>query len=1316
MTFLKTACREVSRKMRYYSGKKVINVCRETYYLCGEYKNDRKLFCSNNIRYRKIVVIPYDKKDQKLEYKNIPFDIEDLNKKNKKDILKIYKIIRNTNELNKLPTDFVDNLFECTKKFIRCLLPYEFIKIFKTLNIIKKKDKHLIMLLHQQIKRIYKNFDIISISKLFQIYIFTKSKPVYLIKKLTEIFLSNIKNCKPWYIREVISIFSFFKINSNEHINMIYKICLPLIAKNIMAFTPKDNTIIFYSLVKMNKYDTILTSIVAKNVILKISLYEFYQLAIVLNSFSKVGEKNNKLCKVICDKIKQKIKYHQENYTLFCYFPSGYDITKKMNKNEQVNKNVKIQNRDEQTDSVYKNSSDYKLVNSVPIKINDEVIEIGEKPNSAEGNNFVEGTKHNGENTEEHSHLLQRQTLKPKDVSIILNALIKLEYYDNETFNCLIPYIVNNVSKFSPQSLSNLVHSFSQIQIDNTLLLDKIISASIMNIQKFKNKEISNLANSLVRLNRKDKTLFTYIADEFLYRATIGSKFLNYHFDILSLQQLAYSFSKVGLKDDKVYVILYKLLVKKVNEINKRGKLVQGAFPVKGKQSTLSDITQKRSNTDVISMKKRLHLEENFDFFCLATFVNSYGKAKIQHQNFFHFVSYIIRKKKRNKDILSNHSLCSLVHGLVKLQMKDKTIYKLLLKECVQKIDSFQPYHIIILLYSFSKLKVYSYRFVKKSIQILSMNIHNLTLSDLSLSCYALSNFLYRDIIFLYKVHKIVLLNNQEFDKRNVTQLFNSFTKLCFYHNPFYDFIFQKIITFMHDFSEKELTNVIFSFIYYFHMNKLHHSVIYGEVISNERKREQTTSRNKMEVPIMASMRNAEEEKKKKSKGHIAELSDTSNTASMENIEGNIHPSILLDEGDNNSGVQVVKRNYACISECPEEYFKNELNLFFNLIYILSEKYRQKMSLISIYQLQIVDLYLRAFFPNYFSFPIYLKTFLLKCRNVKLKIDDYVILSSKTHRNISRYLNIVGVRHRSEVLFGPYQLDIVVDFVQNRRDAYSFSAWKEESMSTTDDTSIHSDNIDIAGCDRRCVIYKSNRLGSESVIQKEHKEQSNVVEKLMNKNILIEVDGISHFYKESYSRTMNSIIKDFILKKLGWHIIHIPYQEWNQCFNFKKKLLYAFQILRHIVHINRQDICIKDFVHLVKKRNVENAYLTSHSKVSINANRGIDEEHYTQNGDGKKDENHIIDKNMNETDEKVIPDYYTISEETIFLNQIKNRNKYQQRVMKKLREDAKLKYDFNISCKMDISENDKKKKKNTFNSYQKRYAPHGDFSAMEWDN
>ncbi|KMZ77676.1 hypothetical protein PVIIG_03908 [Plasmodium vivax India VII] len=1091
--------------------------------------------CSNN-RHRKITVIPFRQKDQPLHYKNIPFCVEELDLKSKKDLLEIHKTVRNLKERKNLPSDFIENLFLCTRKFVRSLLPHEFVRIYKTMVVVGKKDRELNLLMHQQMKRIHANFDVASISKLFQLFTFSRAKPVHLIKVLAETFLRRLQGevvhpgdstqsarsakaaappaapVQPWHVRELVAIFCFFRIDSKKHTQSIFHLCTPWVAKNVRRLTPKDVTIILYSSVHLGRQDPILLSAVVKHVAFKGDSFQFFQLAIILNCFAKLGEKNNKLCRVVCEQVKRRMR------------PAPPPEV------------------------------------ATPAVLPDEVVEMG--PTGVEGGcvasalggrvaspaaNLSSGCAidHESDSTVVLRHNGGKASTggppQPKDVSVLLNALVKLEHYDNATFNCLIPFIVNHARKFSPQSLSNLVHAYSQMQIKNTLMLAKISEECIIKMKKFKNREMSNLASSLVRLNVRDKVLFTYMIDEFLYRATIGVKYKSYQFDVLSLQQLAYSFSKPK------------------------------------------------------------HLS--------------------------HFVSYIIREKKKKKELLSNQSLCCLVYGLAKLKLPDRKIHQLLLKEGTERVDTMKPFQAVLLLYSFSKLRVYSRMFVKRAVQLCSRHIHQLTLADLSLACYSLSNLLYRDAIFLYKASNVILLNHLELERTNVCQLFNSLTKLCFYYKPVYQLVLQRMVLCMHDLGEKELANLALSFAYYFHAARLSRC----EGLSEEK---------------------PSGEKQKES---LSEESPSEESPSERRL---------------------------ALSQ-PELLFRNELNIFFNLIFLLNEKHRQQMSLISIQQLQVVDLHLRAFFPKYCHFPAFLKTFFLKVRSVKRSVDDYLILSSKTHRNVSRFLSLVGVAHRSEVQFGPYQLDIVVDFLQG---GSKLGAGFPSGGGPRVDHSKVEEHFKMDDHPNVDAMYQTKTLeGKNPLAEGTHPERPQaypVLQKRVKKNILVEVDGVSHFYKESHSRTINSIIKKFILQKCGWHIIHIPYQEWNQCVDFRRKVLYALQVLRQILRINREDISVGDFLHLrgshppvqghtcraAAHRRAAHAHATNNEEqvTSVEAERlttsTLDE----------------VKRGANRMDTDT-PHFYTVSEEELFRNQTKNRSRHQKGLMEKMHQGNQLSYHFNVA-------------------------------------
>lgn len=70
--------------------------------------------------------------------------------------------------------------------------------------------------------------------------------------------------------------------------------------------------------------------------------------------------------------------------------------------------------------------------------------------------------------------------------------------------------------------------------------------------------------------------------------------------------------------------------------------------------------------------------------------------------------------------------------------------------------------------------------------------------------------------------------------------------------------------------------------------------------------------------------------------------------------------------------------------------------------------------------------------------------------------------------------------------------------------------------------------------------------------------------------VLVEIDGPSHFYRDTNSRTSLSLLKHAILNAMGFHVCHLPYQEWGQCGTPDKKMLYAASFWREVLSVHMQ--------------------------------------------------------------------------------------------------------------------------------------------------
>ena len=161
----------------------------------------------------------------------------------------------------------------------------------------------------------------------------------------------------------------------------------------------------------------------------------------------------------------------------------------------------------------------------------------------------------------------------------------------------------------------------------------------------------------------------------------------------------------------------------------------------------------------------------------------------------------------------------------------------------------------------------------------------------------------------------------------------------------------------------------------------------------------------------------------------------------------------------------------------------------------ISNSQRHELSYPAIYQLQILELYLRLFEPeSYAEMRPEIKVLMAKARKVSVVVEDYMQNSSRLHRRISQWFTRVGLEHRSEVFLGPFMLDM-----------------------------------------------------------------------LIGERVVVEVDGPSHFYRDTDTRTARSILKSRMLEAMGFHVRHLPYQEWQQCGSAVKRTMYCSEFWKDVV-------------------------------------------------------------------------------------------------------------------------------------------------------
>eukprot|EP00922_Rhytidocystis_sp_ex-Travisia-forbesii_P070458 GHVS01105244.1.p1 GENE.GHVS01105244.1~~GHVS01105244.1.p1 ORF type:complete len:886 (-),score=141.64 GHVS01105244.1:1658-3937(-) len=310
-----------------------------------------------------------------------------------------------------------------------------------------------------------------------------------------------------------------------------------------------------------------------------------------------------------------------------------------------------------------------------------------------------------------------RSSLNPQDLSNVVNAFARLDYVDSQLFEYFAPIIAAKVREFQPQGLANVANAYAKAGVRSEVLFERIGLVSMFWMQKFKAQEIANLANAYAKLEIRDKSLFGSIADEVIYRGTIGKKFSP--FDIRSLEQLANAFAKLGLRDSRVFFVLSVMLKDTVAR--------EGAGQVDGQT--------------------------------VSTLMHAFGKARMKMTVFVPFITY---QAMRVKDQLSTIGLVNVLTGCYKMEVKHRGIFTAAVHNSKERLEQFSPAGLVMLLRAMGKLNIYKRTLLRRSLKICGLHFARMDVLTLCTLTQALADLRYRDHDFLSRLS--IALQRKTFD------------------------------------------------------------------------------------------------------------------------------------------------------------------------------------------------------------------------------------------------------------------------------------------------------------------------------------------------------------------------------------------------------------------------------------------------------------------------------------------------------------------------------------------------------------------------
>ena len=592
----------------------------------------------------------------------------------------------------------------------------------------------------------------------------------------------------------------------------------------------------------------------------------------------------------------------------------------------------------------------------------------------------------------------QLKSYNEQDFSNTLNAFAQLRGRDPMFFDAVSLAVAPKISSFDPQGLSLVAHAYAKLQFRHDTLFEKIADASVRLMDRFKPLHLGNLAYAFGRLQIQNKQLNLCLADELIFRGTIGKTLQDssdlYRFPLSPLERLTQAFARLSISDQRLYFVLFDMTRQRVRELARHAETAETEL-INGADKTGATASTALSGHG------------------LSILLSAFAKSQ---SNFHSLMRWVPKQVTALQGQYSTHQLCAIFNSCSKLGIVNSPMYTDLISFAKLRVPQMSPRSLAMLLRGMARAKSSNRQVLRSAVKVLSAKLVELDVVDACALFVGCAEMNYRDARFLRLLAAVVRSRLGEASGSQLATAFASYAHMRVRDLAFFDALLFELFRRQHELTEKDASNVAYAML------------LLAAVERHELQ----------EAPLA---------------GTYAYPFDT-------------HHGVL----------------YSMLA--------------------ISNEHRNELNYPAVYQLQIVELYLRLLEPGvYDAMRQELKTLLAKARKVNIVVDDYMQNSSRLHRRISQWFTRVGLHHRSEVFLGPFMLDMVI----------------------------------------------GNR-------------------------VVVEIDGPSHFYRDTNTRTASSLLKHNLLKAMGFHVRHLPYQEWQQCGTSVKRTMYCSAFWKDVLAANEDEV------------------------------------------------------------------------------------------------------------------------------------------------